>query len=608
MASQAAISVLHVDDDLHLAELTAEMLGEQEWEFDVTIATSASEGLERLTAEQIDCVVSDYQMPGMNGLEFLEAVREDFPNLPFILYTGKGSETVASDAITAGVTDYLQKETGTSQYTVLANRIRNAVEKRRHEQRAEATRTRLRKVIDLLPQLVFVKDETGEFLLANEATAEAYGTTVSNLEGATDDDFARSDEEVEQFRADDQAVINSGEPKYIPEETLTTADGDTRLLETTKIPYDPVETDGNAVLGVSMDITDRKQRERELNRTNTVLRTIVESLPMGVLVESADRDILMANDQLGDTLGVPAAGDDLVGRDCDAAAEDVKDQFADPDAFIEGITERLEERAPVQNEELALADGRVLKRDYVPYTLPAGEAHLWLYRDITERKQRERELQQQNDRLNEFAQVVSHDLKNPLNVAKGRVYMTQETCDEGQEHLEAIRSALTRMEDIIEDTLTLARQGEQVGKKTPVSVTNLTQECWASVETDEATLIIDDAFTLHGDPGRLTHIFENLFCNAIEHGGQEVTVRVGQAGEDRFYVEDDGPGVPPGDRDTIFEPGHTSTTDGTGFGLTIVKRIAEAHGWEVLVTEGRDGGARFEFEAINLINEPEPTT
>ena len=524
MIESTGVSVLLVDDDPALAGLTADILSEQESQFAVETVTSASEGLDRLATDNFDCIVSDYDMPGQNGIEFLKTVREEDPALPFILYTGKGSEAVASDAIASGVTDYLQKDSGTAQYTILANQIRNAVERHRHRDRAQATRDQLRQIIDMLPQLVFAKDETGEFLLANEATADAYGTSVNNLEGATDADFADSKEQVSQFRSDDQAVIASGEPKQIPKETLTTADGETRLLETTKIPYDPVETDSNAVLGISTDITqrkkrktelemqsaameaamdgisilnedheyiymnqahadifdyeagellgstwrrlygddeitrierdvlpvveekgewrgetvgkrrdgttvsqeitlsllddgglictnrditERKEREQKIKQTNTVLRTIVENLPMGVLVEDAERDVLMANDLLGETLGKPIDSDQLVGRDCAAAAEELKNQFADPEGFIQGIADRIERREAVQNEELTLADNRVVERDYVPYTLPEGEAILWLYRDVTERKQRKEELERSSQFLRDTQEVAA---------------------------------------------------------------------------------------------------------------------------------------------------------------------------------------------------------
>jgi signal transduction histidine kinase len=151
------------------------------------------------------------------------------------------------------------------------------------------------------------------------------------------------------------------------------------------------------------------------------------------------------------------------------------------------------------------------------------------------------------------------------------------------------------MEAIITDTLTLARQGETIDETESVSLTDLVGKCWGTVDTDAATLEITDKMTFQGDRDRLRHVFENLFRNAIEHGGTDVTVRVGRVDEDTIYVEDDGSGIPADRREEIFEPGHSSTSGGTGFGLTIVKRIVEAHGWTVSVTDGSEGGARFEL-------------
>jgi PAS domain S-box-containing protein len=135
--SLETISVLHVDDDPDFADLAATYLERIDDRFSVEIETRASEGFDRLENKDYDCIISDYDIPGMDGIEFLRDVREKFPNLPFILYTGKGSEEVASDAITAGATDYLQKEGGTDQYTVLANRLQNAVAQNRSQRRAD---------------------------------------------------------------------------------------------------------------------------------------------------------------------------------------------------------------------------------------------------------------------------------------------------------------------------------------------------------------------------------------------------------------------------------------------------------------------------------------
>ena len=142
----------------------------------------------------------------------------------------------------------------------------------------------------------------------------------------------------------------------------------------------------------SREITARKHREQERQETNTILRTIVEHLPSGVLVEDANRDVLMANELLCELLEIPVDCEELIGRDCDAAARDVCDLFADAEGFLDGIEHRIEDGTAVQNEALRLADGRMLERDYVPYELPDGEGHLWLYRDVTERSERERKL------------------------------------------------------------------------------------------------------------------------------------------------------------------------------------------------------------------------
>mgnify|MGYP002761307957 FL=1 len=136
VSETAAITVLHVDDDVEFVDLAAERLEQESEQLTVETATSASEGLDRLTANKFDCVVSDYRMHGQTGIEFLREIRNRQPDLPFILLTGEGSEEVASDAISAGATDYLQKQLGGDQYTGLANRIKNAVEKRRAQQRA----------------------------------------------------------------------------------------------------------------------------------------------------------------------------------------------------------------------------------------------------------------------------------------------------------------------------------------------------------------------------------------------------------------------------------------------------------------------------------------
>jgi PAS domain S-box-containing protein len=179
----ASIAVLHVDDEPAISELTAEMLSREDDRFVVERAQRPDEALERLSEGGIDCIVSDYDMPGRTGIEFLEAVRDGYGDLPFILYTGEGSEAVAADAIAAGVTDYLQKETGNSQYTVLANRIANAVEQQRAREKLEASQRRLATFFEKSPLGVIEWDENMDLVRMNAAAESIFGYSEAELIG-----------------------------------------------------------------------------------------------------------------------------------------------------------------------------------------------------------------------------------------------------------------------------------------------------------------------------------------------------------------------------------------------------------------------------------------
>lgn len=158
------------------------------------------------------------------------------------------------------------------------------------------------------------------------------------------------------------------------------------------------------------------------------------------------------------------------------------------------------------------------------------------------------------------------------------------------------------MDEIIEETLVLARSGRVIGETEPVDIGALVETCWLSVETEAATLEVDDPPTISGDTDRLRHLVENLFRNSVHHGGGSVTIRVG-ACPDGFFVADDGPGIPEADWETVFSTGFSTASDGNGFGLAIVQQIAEAHGWSSRIVDSVSGGARFEFTGVDVRND-----
>jgi signal transduction histidine kinase len=208
-------------------------------------------------------------------------------------------------------------------------------------------------------------------------------------------------------------------------------------------------------------------------------------------------------------------------------------------------------------------------------------------------REREQALEAQNERLEEFASVVSHDLRNPLNVAQGHLELARATGRE--ESFDRVAAAHDRMGTLIDDLLALAQKGQTVGSCEPVSLADVTERAWSSVVTGEATLTIEDHGTVEADEARLCALFENLFRNSVDHAGSDATISV-TASDSGFAVGDDGPGVPEAERDRVFEYGYSTEEDGIGLGLASVKGIADAHGWTVDVGESDAGGARFAFE------------
>jgi signal transduction histidine kinase len=219
--------------------------------------------------------------------------------------------------------------------------------------------------------------------------------------------------------------------------------------------------------------------------------------------------------------------------------------------------------------------------------------------DITDRKLAELDVRDTNERLSAVASILGHDLRGPLNVAMGRL----ESLSGDPEHVEAVRSALHRIDEIVDDALILARQPDPDALR-PVDLAEHALVAWDRVSTADADLETDGSLTFEADDGLLANCLENLFRNAVEHGGSTVTVRVG-ALADGFYVEDDGPGIPASDREKIFEAGF-STGDSavhTGLGLLIVRAVCDAHDWSVRVAESEAGGARFEITGVATVEE-----
>jgi PAS domain S-box-containing protein len=340
-------------------------------------------------------------------------------------------------------------------------------------------------------------------------------------------------------------------------------------------------------------------------------RTTTGPTPTGVrFALDADGRVASWPDAARDLYGYEAV--DLLGRGLDALfAEEGSAQ--DVDALLDAA-----DRGPVDDERWhGRADGSefwgtctLVGRDGPVGGDPGGYAVV--VRDTTAHRQYERSLERQNDRLKEFTDILSHDLRTPLAVIDGRLDLYRETGE--AEHLDAIEETVERMERLVEDLLRVARQGQLVESPEPTDIETVLGTAREGTLPASATCSCEPVPWVVADPDRLCELFENLLRNAVEHGStsprsqargdgtESVTVRVGPLDDGSgFYVEDDGPGIPEDYRERVFDHGFTTRDDGTGYGLSVVRSIVGAHGWDVAVTDAEGGGARFEFTNVEFV-------
>ncbi|MEF8884096.1 MAG: PAS domain-containing sensor histidine kinase [Haloarculaceae archaeon] len=437
----------------------------------------------------------------------------------------------------------------------------------------------------------FLTDATGRLRAWNDRFAAATVRDADALAGAAVADLFLADER-EAVADGVERALETGESTAVA--ALETPDGpvthDLRLTALTAPDGSTVGVVGVAnplALGTHVPVDDDFD-DVEFPRRTHLLGQIFEELPVSLYVKDREgRHLLMSAEHasraeatgktdpeyFGDVLSRDTLADDRRVAETGEPIHSVQEYNAEEDVWV------LTSKVPWYDE-----DGDV-------------GGVIGVTRHITQRREYERALERENERLERLASVISHDLRNPLNVARAQFELLADDVD--SERIETIDDALDRMETIIEDVLTLARQGKTVDDPEPVELSDVAREAWATTATDEATLDVGVDARFLADRSRLVELFGNLFRNAVEHVGPSVTVRV-ETIDGGFAVEDDGPGIPEDHRDRVFEAGYTTAREGTGFGLAIVRDIAGAHGWDVSLTESADGGTRFEITGVEF--------
>jgi len=479
--------------------------------------------------------------------------------------------------------------------------------------------------LDVADLPFFGFDQSGAIVDWNQAALETTGHAEADLAGMT---FADC---FESWEGETDATAVSG-GSVVEGELVTATD--------TRVPYEftfhrlPAET-GAAVGAIGHDITYRSRQRETIETRERILREMYGIISDQALSFTAQVEALLelGREELGTKYGtlsriegteyvfeVVAAADDSIqagdvapvsATNCEIAAStretlvlgDVArdaPEETDRDGYTEwGIACYIGAPVVIDDEVYGTfcfygttpRDGQFSDWEVTLVDLMSR----WVSYEL-QHEQAKTQLQQQNERLERFASIVSHDLRNPLGVAQMSLESARESGDE--EEFATVEDAHDRIEKMIEEMLAVACAGGNIEDTESVKLEQLATEAWDVVDSEGATLEndLDWSATVDADPDLLQHVFENTFRNATDHNDRPLTVSVGMlADDDGFYIEDDGDGIPEDEREAIFEHGYTTSDEGTGIGLYIVTDIVDGHDWDITATDSSDGGARFEI-------------
>jgi PAS domain S-box-containing protein len=382
------------------------------------------------------------------------------------------------------------------------------------------------------------------------------------------------------------------------------------------------------------DISERKEAEDAIIATTARLEGLLENLPVGILFEDDHRRVVLANQTLCQMLDIPVPPRALTGADSRTLLEQSKHLFPAPEHFLGRVEQLLKAHGLVRGEELTLEDGRVFARDYIPIVNQNYRAHLWQFRDVTERKRAEAEIltakfeaEKANNAKSSFLAMMSHELRTPLNAILGMTELSLET-NLSADQRELLRTIQTNSENLlrlIDDVLDLSKiEANRMDlEQIPYDPRELVEEIGESLNvralSKDVELVLDVDPNLPaeiiGDPKRVRQVLVNLVGNAVkftEKGFVLLGVEVedwkpGDRVDLAFTVRDTGIGIPRDKQQELFSrfyQADRSTTrrfGGTGLGLNISRSLVELMGGKIDFASEEGKGSTFRVNLTTTV-------
>ncbi|MEN6609379.1 MAG: PAS domain S-box protein [Methanoregulaceae archaeon] len=590
------ISVLYVDDEPALVDLCRRYL-ERMGDFSVDTAFSPEEGMGKLGSATYDAVVSDYQMPGMDGIGFLREVRATWGDLPFILFTGRGREEIVIQAIDSGVDFYLQKGGDPrAQFAELAHKIKKAVERRQVWETVRESESNYRELVENANTIILKWDRQGNITFFNEYAQRFFGyspeeiigkpligTIVPPTESGSSRDLSILIENIVRYPEDH--VYNENEN--------IRKNGERVWIQWWNKPLFDEKGDFTGLLSIGTNITERREFESALRESEDRYRVLVENAGIAICVIQGDK-FRYVNPCAMEVCGY--SRDEIMSRPfLDFAHPDDWDLIMD------------NHRRQLQGEKLngpytcrlmtKSGEARWFDIKSVPFTWEGKRATLSFCTDVSERENLEDALNQANKKLVLLSGITRHDILNQLTALEGYLELSEGHLEDP----EKLREYLTRekaIAGILKRQILFTRDYEDLGVQSPKwqSVGDAFRHAGASFLVGEVCLRVpDETPEIFADPlfGKVCY---NLIDNSLRYGGNGLTrISVGvQERREDLVIEygDNGVGIAEPDKERVFDRGYGKNT---GFGLFLSREILAITGISIRETGSPGAGVLFEI-------------
>jgi PAS domain S-box-containing protein len=585
------IRVLHVDDDSDFLKLVKECL-ELDWPFQVDQCLSVEEASEKLDEEKYDVIVSDYQMPGKDGLQFLRELREGGSRVPFIMFTGKGGEEVVIKALNLGATHYINK-TGEAEvvYAELAHSITELANAKKAEEKAERaseeTFVRFKNIADIVGDWVWEVDGNGRYTYSNPSVKQVLGYTPEEVVGRHFYDFYPAEEQ-ERLKDVDMKI-------FARKERFTTfvhKDGHLVTVETRGVPV--VTSDGKILgyRGSDRDVTETKQAQKALMESEEKFKQLFTQNPEATCYLDANLHILDVNPRFRELFGytLEEAKDKnidevIVPKDKMDEARMLDEKASDTYVYFDTVRKRKD--GLLIQVSVSAAPMKIIDK-------LAG--YVVIYKDISEMKKAEEELKVAMEKLCVVGSLTRHDVRNKLAAVDGYLYLLRKKLDRSTETLENLNEIGSCSRAILK-ILEFSRVYEQLGAE-ELKYVNVEESIndAAAVFTNLKNVKVENncqGLQVLAD-SLLTQLFYNLIDNTLKYGEKTTLIRFHYEKLDgnhlKLIYEDNGVGIPNQMRSNLFQKGYGK---GTGYGLYLIKRICESYGWTLQETGKQGVGAQF---------------